>query len=181
MNLNDFIEQTFGDYWERLKQAMDGLTTAELNWWPGQESNSIAFIAWHSARIEDGWTHRFAQGIDDVWVMNNWYQKFGLPQRDTGARYTLAQLANFPTLTMDDLRGYALDVQMATLDFVRTLSAEGFDVEPKRAPFAERIDDPSAFGYDFTVSRMYRQMFGELNQHLGQIRYLRGMQRGLDK
>ena len=34
---------------------------------------------------------------------------------------------------------------------------------------------------DFTIGRMFRQLIGEENQHFGQIAYLRGLQRGLDK
>ena len=34
---------------------------------------------------------------------------------------------------------------------------------------------------DFTLSRMFRQLIGEENQHFGQMPICAGLQRGLDK
>ena len=54
------------------------------------------------------------------------------------------------------------------------------DVHPRRIPFPE-VSGGRPLPDDFTLSRMFRQLIGEENQHFGQIAYLRGRQRGLDK
>ncbi len=40
------------------------------------------------------------------------------------------------------------------------------------------VDGPA--GGKLTLSSVYQQMLWELNQHIGQIAYLRGMQRGIE-
>ena len=62
MELGEFIEQTLEDYRRRVYAAMESLTEDEINWMPNPESNSIAFLVWHVARVEDRWTNTFARG-----------------------------------------------------------------------------------------------------------------------
>ena len=50
----------------------------------------------------------------------------------------------------------------------------------QRIPFPE-VSGGRPLPDDFTIGRMFRQLIGEENQHFGQIAYLRGLQRGLDK
>ena len=180
MELKDFVEQTIEEFKSRLYNTLDGLSKAELNWRPDPQSNSISFVTWHVARVEDRWTMRFGQGLsEDVWVRGGWFQSINLSENETGARYTIEQLENFPTLSIDDLRGYFDAVRKETLAYLRGLNSSDFDLIPGRAPFA---DPPhgSDFGRDFSVARMYRQLIGEENQHLGHVAYIRGLQRGLN-
>ena len=138
------------------------------------------FIVWHIVRVEDRWTHWFAQGVDDVWVREGWHQKFGLPERDTGIGYTAEQVGEFPALGGEDLKSYFEDVRVDTLGFLRDLSSADLELVPGRAPFRDHPGPVASFGTPFSIGRMYRQLIGEHNQHLGQVALLRGMQRGMD-
>jgi uncharacterized damage-inducible protein DinB len=178
MEIQGLIEGTFDDYRNRLATALAGLTTEELAWRPDHQSNSIGFILWHLARVEDRWICYFVRGAEDIWVKNDWYKKFGLAELDHGVGFTLEQVAHFPALTLAELLDYVHEVHRETTEFVQQLHATDLDVVPGRIPFPPSTPRGSEA---WTIGRMFRQLFGELNQHLGQIRYLRGMIRGFNQ
>ena len=178
MEIKELIEGTLDDYRNRLETALAGLTTEELAWRPDHQSNSIGFILWHLARVEDRWISYVVRGDEDIWVKNHWYRKFGLAELDHGVGFTLEQVARFPALSLEDLLGYVHEVHRETAGFVQQLQATDLDVVPGRIPFPPSTPRGSEA---WSVGRMFRQLFGELNQHLGQIRYLRGMIRGFNQ
>ena len=57
-------------------------------------------------------------------------------------------------------------MRSGTLDYLRGLAPEDFDVVPRQ----QRPE--------LTVGVLFRQVVGELYQHVGQIAYLKGLQRG---
>ena len=114
MEIVALIEQTLGDYWQRMERALEGLTPAELAWRPNAESNSIAFIVWHVARVEDRWIQVFAQDIPDVWTKDGWHEKLGLSEDYAIVGLSVEQLRKFPAITKENLDGYRHDVQNET-------------------------------------------------------------------
>ena len=170
MELKTFIEQTLEEYRERLLKAVDGLTHEELTWRPGPEANHIGFILWHVFRVEDNWIQRFAQKKTEVWQRDGWPNRLNLPERDSGYEYTTEQVGDFNTPRLEDLLEYFASVRKETLDYIRNLDPQEFEVYPwpDRRP-------------DFSIARMFRQVTGEVFQHLGHVAYLRGLQRGLNK
>lgn len=180
MLLRDFIEETLEDYSERVNAAIEPLSQEEMGWKPDPEANSIAFIYWHVARVEDGWTNTFGKGETNVWLRDKWQDKLGLPELGSGFGYNADQVANFPNPPKDQLQTYFATVRSETLEFLRGLSESDLDSVPGRAPFPEAPGTVSRFR-EFSLARMYRQLIGEEDQHLGQISYVRGLQRGLGK
>ena len=96
MRLNEFIEQCLEDYRRRVYAATAPLTEEEMHWRPDAESNSIAFLIWHTARVEDRLINVFARGADEVWTRDDWSAKTGIPEGDHGVNYTLEQVAALP-------------------------------------------------------------------------------------
>ena len=180
MRLGDFIEQTLEDYHTRVLAAIKPLTEPEMIWRPNQESNSVSFIFWHVTRVEDRWTNTFARGEPEAWVRDRWSDRFGLADGDIGVGYSVDQLAAFPDLPKEQLQGYFESVRGDTLAFLRSLGEGDLDSVPDRSPFPESPGAVSRFR-GFSLARMYRQLIGEADQHLGQISYVRGLQRGLNK
>ncbi len=182
MEIIALIEQTLEDYWQRIDRALDGLTPAELAWRPDAESNSIAFIVWHVVKVEDRWIQVFAQGIPDVWTRDGWHEKFGISDDSFGFGFGLSveQLGKFPAIAKENLDGYRHAVQNETQAYLKNLDGDGLDFVPGRTPTAERPASLEKHG-SFSIGRMFRQTLAEYNQHLGQVSYIRGMQRGLDK
>ena len=165
MTLNEFIEDAFNREYEPLMETVKDLTPEELAWRPGLEANHIGWILWHMIRVEDMWVQFFIQRQLELWERDGWHQKFGLPTRDNGFGHTTEQVANFPALELAELLKYGDAVRAGTLEYLRDLAPEDFAVVPReRRP-------------DMSVSAVFRQLLGEVYQHLGHIAYLKGLMR----
>ena len=107
-----------------------------------------------------------------VWVSEKWYQKLNLPDDpwDNGNDYTAEQVAGFPVPELKDLLGYAEAVRARTVACLQGISPDKFD---------EEIQQPEFGGIN--IGKLFSYMLCELTQHIGQIAYLRGLQRGLNK
>ena len=179
MNLLEFATEMFEEYGTRLYGYLDGLTTEELNWRPNAEANSIAFIVWHTARVEDRWFQVFCQDKPDLWTSGRWFEKLGMDKRQSAVGLTPDDLAAFPTLTMDDLKSFFEAVRSETQKYLASIGPEDLETAPGRSPFGGSAS-ANRFA-KFTIQRMFRQLIQEEIQHLGQIGLLHGLQRCLDK
>ena len=63
MTLNEFIEDAFITEHEYLMDAIGDLTSDEVMWKAGPESNHIGWILWHMFRVEDMWFQFFIQRL----------------------------------------------------------------------------------------------------------------------
>lgn len=79
-----------------LDRALDGLTEEEAAWSPGIECNSIVFILWHTVRVEDVYINRVIRRQDDIYLVEGWQEKLGIPATEMGYRYTLEKLQSWP-------------------------------------------------------------------------------------
>ncbi len=171
MEVKDFIEDALAQEDRLLREAVDDLTPEELAWQPGPESNPIGWTIWHTLRVEDMWVQFFAQRQKELWERDGWHEKFSLPTRDNGFNHTPQQVADFPTLDLKTLLDYGAAVRAATLEFLRGLDDDGLAA----TPWADR---PDIWWHNLAIASMFRQLIGEFYQHLGQIAYLKGLQRG---
>ena len=150
---------------------MDGLTPEELSWRPANWANSIGFTLWHLTRAEDIWVHRSGQGVPQVFEAGGWAGKWGIPKEDTGYGYDEAKLAAFPTPPLKELLSYYRSVRHDTLAYLQGLTAQGLDGPLKVAH--PRLE--------YSIGRMFGHVVSEIGQHVGHVRYLRGLKRGLDR
>ena len=169
MDFRELIRMGLDEYMEELRNALDGLTPEERRFQPTPEAHHTDFAVWHMARVEDGWINRFAQRTDQIWQREGWHRKLGLPEQDSGFGYTAEQVANLPRFDLDDLMVYYDSVREETLRYLEGLSAEDLDTcpNPERRP-----------GY--TIGKMFSHVIVEEAQHVGQVAYLRGLQRGIN-
>ncbi|MQF68777.1 DinB family protein [SAR202 cluster bacterium AD-804-J14_MRT_500m] len=172
MDIKQFTEDTFAEIDHDLDVAMDGLTTEELNWRPTDQANPIGFTLWHMARAEDFWINGFALQQTQVFVQEGWPEKWGIPAGDTGGGYTKEQVNSFATPDVNEIRQYERAVRKVTIDYLRGLGPADFDFKPESK-------NPRHQGYN--IGRMFGHILCELSQHLGHIRYLRGLQRGINQ
>ncbi len=170
MDFRDVLELGLEECKTALYQQLEGLSRQELTWQPNPESNPIGFIVWHTARVEDRWLRYFIQGKPQVWERDGWYQKLGLPRTDTGGRYTAEQVSSFPLPDIKQVQAYMDAVRRETLEHLRGMKA----VDLERIPMPEERP-----GY--TVARALSHLLVEESEHVGQVWYLRGLQRGLGK
>jgi hypothetical protein len=178
MELKGFIVQALNALQERYDRAIEGLTAEELAWQAGPTANPIAFIFWHITRVEDRLIVHFAQGKTDVWVRDGWYERWGIPAEATGLEYPPERLASFPLPPLSEMKAYSETVRHETLTYLRNLEAADFEVRPSGTPYPES-KAAVAFFQNYTVGQMFCQFIGEANQHLGQVAYIRGLQKDL--
>ena len=164
MTLNEFITDALEKENGFLIEALEGLGPEELGWQPAPDANSIGWILWHMVRVEDMWIQFFAQFQTELWETEGWHEKFGLPTRDNGFGHTADQVNNFPRLDLGEFLRYRAAVRQATLAYLDTLTPEDMErVPPERRP-------------EMSLGAMFRQIIGEMYQHVGHIAYLRGLQ-----
>ncbi len=152
-----------------LTKALDGLTQEEFAWTPGLECNSIAFILWHTVRVEDRFMSSIIQQGNELYEAEGWREKLGTPAKETGGRYTVEQLQAWPVPKLEVIQGYANSVRKKTLAFLKSATPEKLSEVP------QPDSSPDSIGI------MLGRMSTEIALHVGQIGYLRGMQRGLGK
>ncbi len=164
MTLNEFIADALDKENGFLTDALDGLGQDELAWQPAADANSIGWILWHMVRVEDMWIQFFAQFQTELWETEGWHEKFGLPTRDNGFGHTAEQVNNFPGVDLGEFLRYRASVRQSTLAYLDTLTPEDMERVPReRRP-------------EMSLGAMFRQIIGEMYQHVGHIAYLRGLQ-----
>ena len=94
MNTNDVLADAFGRIVEDFELAVAGLTSDELAFRPDPEANSIAWLAWHAARVQDDHVSALAQR-PQAWIENGFQLRFGtdFDPRDIGYGHTADQVA----------------------------------------------------------------------------------------
>ena len=154
-----------------VNAAVNGLSHEELTWRPEAEANPIGFILWHQIRCEDVFVQDWIQQKPQVWVSEKWYQRLKLPEnpQDEGYGYTAEQVAAFPVPKLKDLMGYAEATRTQTIKYLKATTTAKLD---------QTIQ--TSLG-ELTISQTLALQLSEIAQHTGQIAYLRGLQRGLDK
>lgn len=170
MALKDFIQQSFDRHYDSMMQAVKDLTPEEYAWRPGAASNSIGFLVWHYGRALDMWIQTQARGTKQLWE-TEWAEKFNRPPdpADLGFGYTEAQLAAFELPAIEVVLAYAEAARANAMSFLAEWDDDALD----------RETIPHRRGGTITLAMLFQMLLWEVNQHGGQIAYLRGMQRGL--
>jgi hypothetical protein len=172
-----------------IERTLEGLTPAELKWQPRPDANSIGLILFHIARSEDSFIQSLLQGKSQLWESGKWYQKLNKAIDDRGAHYTAEQVVTFTVPEIKDLLGYMEAVHKLSLGYLKTLTADKLDEKvnlppmgppPKAAP-GEKAAPPRRPPFEPTVGTMLLLTIIHAAQHAGEISYLRGLKRGMDK
>ncbi|GGP98449.1 mycothiol transferase [Streptomyces griseomycini] len=170
MHAKDILIDGFGRVREEVHAAVEGLGPDRLNARPGPDANSVAWLIWHLARVQDDHVAD-AFGLDQVWLTEDWEKRLGLglPRRDTGFGHTAAKVAEVRVDSGDLLTGYYDAVHEQTLGALRSLAAK--DLE---RIVDERWDPPVSLGV-----RLVSVLSDDL-QHVGQAAYVRGLLQSAD-
>jgi hypothetical protein len=172
-----------------IERTLEGLTPAELKWQPRPDANSIGLILFHIARSEDSFIQSMLQGKPQLWESGKWYQRLKKAVDDRGAHYTAEQVASFAVPEMKELRGYIEAVRKLTLQYLKTVTPDMLDDKvdlppmgppPKDAP-GGKTAPPRRPPFEPIVGVILLITVTHAAQHAGEISYLRGLQRGMDK
>jgi uncharacterized damage-inducible protein DinB len=161
----DLLVDAYGRTAEIVRDAVDGLDADELAFRPDPEANSIGWLVWHLARVQDAQVADVA-GHDQTWSTGGWAGRFALPFEESATGYGQSpeDVAALEGATAELLVGYLDAVQSATLAYLAGLDD---------ADLARVVDQdwtpPVTLG-----ARLVSVLSDDL-QHAGQASYLAGL------
>ena len=164
MNAVEFIHTTVAEFHGALIEDVKVLSPEQLAWKPAANTNPIGFLFWHLIRTEDNMIHGL-QGKPTVWESEQWYEKLGMDAKAQGTGFQEPDVDKVAALSLSEVMAYVERVAKSIEDFIKSLDDAGLD----RAPNLERPR--------WTVGMMLRNFVIVHGWwHLGEIKYLKGMQ-----
>lgn len=160
----ELLIDLFGRTLENGLAAVDGLDDETLTHRPGPDANSIAWLVWHAARVQDAQIAEVA-GLEQVWTAQRFVDTFhlDLDPADTGYGHGTDQVAKVRARG-DRLASYLKAVHDQTVQYLRKLGAEDLD-----RVVDERWDPPVTLGVRLV------SIVDDDAQHIGQAAYVRGL------
>lgn len=165
MEVSEVLADAFGRVREEVHAVLEGLSQEELDTRPGPEANSIGWLVWHIARVQDDHVAGVAER-EQTWIADGWHERFALPlaPEDIGYGHTSEQVAQVSGIAASELRAYYDAVHEATLAYVATLSAADLD----------RVVDTD-WDPPVTLGVRLVSVANDNQQHTGQAAYARGL------
>jgi len=164
MEIHELLLDAYGRVHERVPHVVGGLTTEELAYRPDADANSIAWLVWHLARVEDDHIAEVA-GLEQVWTAQGWADRFGLPFPVSahGYGHTSADVAQV-VVPGDLLVGYHEAVHAQTVGYLSGLRPADLD-----RVVDTRWEPPVTLGVRLV------SVVDDGAQHIGQAAYVRGL------
>lgn len=161
----ELLRDAFTRLIEHVENITEHLTDELAAYRPTSTANSIAWLLWHSARIQDAQVAQIA-GIDQVWFTHGWVDRFNLdlPRDSHGYGHTAHEAAKV-TAPGDLLAGYYRAVHKMTLEYVAGITTQEL----------ARVVDTN-WKPPVTASARLVSIIDDCAQHLGQAAYLRGLE-----
>ncbi len=93
--------------WSLQDESLAGLTDAEIRTCPRPAENSIAWLLWHIARIEDITLNFLVLERRQILVSGDWATRLGVSLRDVGAGMTADEVASLSAqISIPALKAY---------------------------------------------------------------------------
>lgn len=164
MQARELLTDAFGRIAETYTQVADGLAADALQHRPDRTGNSIGWLLWHLARVQDDHLADLA-GTPQAWDQG-WRERLDLPlePHDTGYGHSREQVATVRIADAALLTGYHAEVHRRTLGYLERVDAEELD----------RIVDTN-WDPPVTAGARLVSVEGDCLQHLGQAAYVRGL------
>ncbi|KNH21869.1 chorismate synthase [Arthrobacter sp. ZBG10] len=164
MNTSELLLESFGRIPEAVEATLKGLDTDKLTYRPGGTGNSIAWLLWHLARVEDAQVATVA-GLEQVWMAQDFAGSFGLelPVADTGYKHSSEEV-DAVNASAEQLLAYYTAVHQQTVAYVGGLTDEDLD------RIVDRQWDPPV-----TLGARLVSTIVDCVQHVGQAAYAKGL------
>ena len=164
MTVSALLRDAFDRVQQGVHALLEGIDDRALFHRPDAEANTVAWLVWHLARVQDDHVAAAAEA-PQRWVEGAWLERFALPFPPSATGYgqgpeEVGAVRATPAL----LRGYYDEVHAATAAFLDGLG----DGDLGRV-VDDRWDPPVTLGV-----RLVSVVSDDL-QHVGQAAYLRGL------
>jgi hypothetical protein len=165
MDVAGLLEELYGRIPPLARDAVGGLDADTLLARPGPGANPIAWLVWHSARVQDHHVSELLEA-EQIWQSTDWAARFDLDPdpRNTGYGHTATEVARVRPSGGAALLGYLDAVSDRTNEMLRGLTPTALDRIVDR-----RWDPPVTLGVRLV------SIADDSLQHLGQAAYARGL------
>ncbi len=165
MALIEFIDHLLGQVDDETQASLKVMTLEQILWRPTEESNPMAWLAWHIARTQDLRSSHLL-GLEQIWNEDDWHKRFGLLEdpANTGRGNNDADVSALQPESVEAVATYCALASGRVRGYVGGLS-----------PGAENdvIDNPEG-GQSPLGAVLNRMVHGGLT-HVGQLMYVRGL------
>ncbi len=164
MDARDLLEDHFSRIRELYVDLADGLSPGQAHWRPGGTGNSIAWLLWHLARVQDDHIAGLAEDTQ-AWA-DGWADRFDLPfgVRDIGYGHTSEEVDQVRIEDLGTLVDYHEAVHRMTMEYLAGATGRELD------RVVDRHWDPPV-----TAGARLVSIVGDCLQHLGQAAYAKGL------
>jgi uncharacterized damage-inducible protein DinB len=164
---NALLIDAFNRVHEVVHQAAEGLSPQDLSYRVAPETNTIGWLVWHLARVQDDHVAS-AAGSGQVWRQGGWAERFGLRFDDaaTGYGQNSRQVGQVRVESADLLLGYFDAVQERTLAYLAGLG------DDELARVVDESWDPPV-----TLAVRLVSIISDDLQHAGQAAFVAGIVR----
>ena len=164
--VRELLRDSFARIIEHVNDLTEDLTDDVSFFRPTATANSIAWLIWHSARVQDAQIADIA-GTEQVWFSGGWVDHFGLdlPRDAHGYGHTPDEVGKVRA-PADLLAGYYHAVHKVTLEYVASVTTDEL----------ARVVDTN-WNPPVTASIRLVSIIDDCAQHLGQAAYVRGIAR----
>ncbi|MGO9457227.1 MAG: mycothiol transferase [Acidimicrobiales bacterium] len=165
MHTNDLLVDAFQRVRDGVHPVVQGLTPEQLTARLNGHANSIAWLVWHLARVQDHHVSD-AAGTEQVWTAGGFERRFGLPFEPgaTGYGHGPKDVAAVKVASGELLTDYFEAVHRATLRFVERLTDADLD----------RVVDTS-WDPPVTLGVRLVSVIDDDLEHVGQAAFVRGL------
>lgn len=164
MNTSELLIEAHSRIRHAVHGVVDGIDARHLTARLDPEANTIAWLVWHLARVQDDHIAEVA-GTEQRWTADGWAERFGLPFDGDAIGYGFnAEQVAAVRASGEQLVGYYDAVHEATARYLAGLS----DADLDRVVDAN-WDPPVTLGV-----RLVSVLNDDL-QHAGQAAFLRGV------
>ena len=150
-----------------VHRTVDGLTLDQLTRRPDGTGNSIAWLVWHLARVQDDHVAEVA-GTEQVWTAKGYAGDFGLPFDDSATGYGHGQ---------DDVAAVRVSAERLTAYFDAVHEASRAYLATVRDADLSRVVDES-WDPPVTLGVRLVSVVSDDLQHAGQAAYVKGLVSG---
>jgi uncharacterized damage-inducible protein DinB len=165
VDVASLLLEVYGRIPPLASQAVEGADPARILERPTPNANSIAWLIWHLARVQD---HHIAELLDtdQIWTEGEWARRFGLAPdpSNTGYGHSAQDVAGVQPEHPDVLLEYLSAVDDRTRAMLARLTPEDLD-----RVVDTRWDPPVTLGVRLV------SIADDSLQHAGQAAYLRGL------
>lgn len=164
MTPTELLKDSFERVVESGTSVVDGLSEDQLAARPAEGANTIAWLVWHLARVQDDHVADVA-GLEQVWTAQGFAERFGLPFETGATGYgqsadDVAQVRASAEL----LAAYLRAVHEQTIAYLDTIGEDDLD----------RVVDDS-WDPPVTLGARLVSVVNDDTQHVGQASYVRGL------